>query len=224
MVYLIPRHSRYKARVGVVTMETVYTALLAIAAFILGAVPFSVIVGRWLLREDITTYGDGNPGAANVFKAGSTKAGLLAVFLDVAKGVPFVLVAYYVGHLSGPSLVGVGISAVLGHAFSPFLHWHGGKAIAVTFGVLLALPEHDMLLVFIIFMLIGFLTFESDAWIPIFGSTGVSIYLALTDGRSWGLLLMLLILAIFIIKHFEALHALPRFHGRLFRWVQSITH
>jgi glycerol-3-phosphate acyltransferase PlsY len=204
-------------------MDTILTGLLAIAAFILGAVPFSVIIGRWLLHEDITTYGDGNPGAANVFRAGGHKAGYLAVFLDVAKGVPFVLLTHTVLQLSGLAIIIVAVSAVLGHAFSPFLHGHGGKAIAVTFGVLLALPQHSVLLAFIIFMLIGFLVFESDAWIPILGSTGTSAYLALTEGPTWGLILMLFILVIFIIKHFEELHTLPRMRGRLFRWVQSIT-
>jgi len=57
-------------------MEVFYSALLVIAAFWLGACPFSVWVGRWLLGKDITNYGDGNPGAANVFRAGNVKIGL----------------------------------------------------------------------------------------------------------------------------------------------------
>jgi glycerol-3-phosphate acyltransferase PlsY len=205
-------------------MDTTYTVLLAIAAFLVGAIPFSVVVGRWLMRKDITTYGDGNPGAANVFRAGSIKMGLLAVVLDIAKGVPVVLLAHEVWNLYGVSLAIIGTCAVLGHAFSPFLRWRGGKAISVTFGVLLALPQRDILVVFIIFMVIGFLIMDTDSWIPILGSTGTSVYLFLTDGRSWTLLLMLCILAIFIIKHFESLRTLPRFHGRFLRWVQSRNH
>jgi len=205
-------------------MDTIYTVLLAIAAFILGAVPFSVIIGHWLLGEDITTYGDGNPGAVNVFRAGGHKAGYLAVVLDVAKGVPFVLLTHTALQLSGLSIIVVAVSAVLGHAFSPFLRWHGGKAIAVTFGVLLALPQHDVLVAFIACMLLGFLLIEVDAWTIIFGATGTLAYLAVARGSSWELLLMLFVLAILVIKHFDALHTLPHFRGRLFRWVQSITH
>jgi glycerol-3-phosphate acyltransferase PlsY len=204
-------------------MDVIFTILLAIAAFILGGVPFSVIIGRWLLREDITTYGDGNPGAVNVFRAGGHKAGYLAVFLDVAKGVPFVLLTHTILQLSGLSIIIVAVSAVLGHAFSPFLRWRGGKAIAVTFGVLLALPAHEVLLAFIAFVLLGFLLIDVDAWTIIFGATGTVAYLAVSKGSSWEPLLMLCILIILIIKHFEALHTLPRFHGRLFRWVHSIT-
>jgi glycerol-3-phosphate acyltransferase PlsY len=205
-------------------MDTVYTVLLAIAAFLLGAIPFSVIIGRWLLDKDITTYGDGNPGAANVFRAGGQKVGLLAVFLDIAKGVPFVLLAHTVLHLSDLSIIIVAISAILGHAFSPFLRWQGGKAIAVTFGVLLALPQHDILFAFMACTFLGFLLIEVDAWTVLFGATGTLAYLAVTRGSSWELLLMIFILAILAVKHFEALHTLPRFRGRLFRWVQSIIH
>ena len=130
-------------------MEIALTALLAVGSFCLGAVPFSVIVGRLFLGKNIREYGDGNPGAFNVFRAGGQKAGALAVFLDVAKGVPFVWLAHAKLGLPGLSLVSIGMGSVLGHAFSPFLRWQGGKAVAVSFGVLLALPQYDVLLTFI---------------------------------------------------------------------------
>ena len=75
-------------------MELRYFTILALCAFGLGACPFSLWVGRWFLGRDIRNYGDGNPGAVNVFRAGGRKAGLLAVLLDVAKGVPFVWLAH----------------------------------------------------------------------------------------------------------------------------------
>ena len=205
-------------------MAIVYTALLAVAAFLLGAVPFSVIIGRWLLDKDITGYGDGNPGAVNVFRAGGQKAGYLAIFMDVAKGFPFVFLAHTLVQLSELSVVIIAISAVAGHAFSPFLRWHGGKAIAVTFGVMLGLPHYEVLLAFIACIVLGFLLIEIDAWTVICGAAGTLAYLAITKGNSWEPLLMLLILAILAVKHFEALHTFPGFRGRLFRWVQSIIH
>ena len=141
-------------------VEIVFTILLAIAAFLVGAIPFSVIIGHWFLRKDVRHYGDGNPGAVNVFRAGGHKTGILAVIMDVAKGVPFVLLAHTVAGLGIVSVIIIGLCAILGHAFSPFLHWRGGKAIAVTFGVLLALPEHEILLAFIVFTVLGFLFIE----------------------------------------------------------------
>jgi glycerol-3-phosphate acyltransferase PlsY len=199
-------------------MGAVYTAWLAVAAFFLGAIPFSVVIGRLLLKKDITQYGDGNPGAVNVFRAGSIPLGLLAVVLDVAKGVPFVLVSHTVFGLSGISIVIIALGAVLGHAFSPFLHWQGGKAVAVTFGVMLGLlPQYDVLLSFIIAMLLCYIFVKIDAWKIIIGATGTLIYLTIVKGNSWEPLLMLCLLVILVIKHFEDLHTLPSFRPNLFR-------
>ncbi len=204
-------------------MELLLTALLALAAFLLAAVPFSVIIGRLAIGKDITRYGDGNPGAANVFKAGAHKVvGLLAVVLDVAKGVPLVLLSHALFGLPVLSTVLIAVSAVLGHAYSPFLHWHGGKAVAVTFGVMLGLPQYDVLLAFIIFVIIGFFLIEVDAWKIIFGAAATLAFLLITHGFSWEPLLLLLLASILVVKHYEALHTIPRFRGLLFRWVQAI--
>ena len=199
-----------------------YSILLVVFAFWLGACPFSVWIGRWLLGKDIRGYGDGNPGAANVFRAGGHKLGCLAVIMDVTKGIPFVFLAHSYFSLSDLAVVVVALSAVLGHAFSPFLKWRGGKAIAVTYGVLMALPQHEMLIAFAVFMVIGLLFIEVNAWTVIFGATGSLAYLAIARGGSWESLLMLCILAILALKHFEELHTFPGFRGRLVRWLQSL--
>lgn len=202
-------------------MDIVSTALLAVAGFILGAIPFSVITGRLALGKNIQEYGDGNPGAVNVFRAGSVKAGLLAVFLDIAKGVPFVFLAHAWLKLPDLSIVIVAMSAILGHAFSPFLRWHGGKAVSITFGVLVALPQHEAFFAFTALMIAGCLFVENDSWIPVLGATGTLAYLAITGGPSWVSLLMLCILALYVFKHFNNLRSLPRLHGRLIRWLET---
>lgn len=207
---------------GVSMMQMWLMILLAIAAFWLGACPFSVWIGRWFLGKDIRDYGDGNPGAANVFRAGGQKLGYLAVVLDIAKGVPFVFLAHSYFELSELAVVIVALSAILGHAFSPFLRWRGGKAIAVTFGVLLALPQHELLFVFICLVVLGFLFIEIDAWTVMFGASGTLAYLAITKGSSWESLFMLCVLAILAVKHFEELHTVPGAKGRLVRWLQTV--
>ena len=118
-------------------MELFWFIILAFAAFCLGACPFAIWIGRWKLGRDIREYGDHNPGAANVFKAGSIKWGFVAAILDIAKGVPFVLLSYLYFHFSEPQIYLVGLCAIAGHAFSPFLRFKGGKATAVTMGVLI---------------------------------------------------------------------------------------
>jgi glycerol-3-phosphate acyltransferase PlsY len=203
-------------------MDIAYTTLLAIAAFFLGAIPFSVIIGRWLLKKDITRYGDGNPGAANVFRAGSKKVGFLAVVLDILKGVPFVFIAHYVLKLPVLAPVIVAICAVLGHAFSPFLRWHGGKAIAVTFGTLLGLlPQYDVFLVFAIAMILAAFLIQNDAWGVVFAALASLIYFTVAKGYSWEPLLMLCLLIILVIKHFEGLNSIPHFGGRFSRMFRT---
>jgi len=223
MVYLILRKSRYRRNVvgDIGVMEAVYSAVLVVSAFWLGACPFSVWIGRWLLGKDIRDYGDGNPGAANVFRAGGRKSGSLALILDIAKGVPFVVLAHLLFGFSDLTVMVVGLSAILGHAFSPLLRLRGGKSIGVTFGVLIALPQSDMLITFAAFMFLGFLFIEIDAWIVMFGAVSSVAYLAITKGSSWELLFMLCVLAVFAVKHFDDLHSVPRVGGRLINWFQS---
>jgi glycerol-3-phosphate acyltransferase PlsY len=109
--------------------------LWIIIAFFCGALPLSVWLGRLALGVDITQYGDGNPGAANVWRTGGGRWGMLAVLLDFLKGAIPVGLAHYAAGLAGWSLAAVAIAPILGHAFSPFMGFHGGKALAVTFGV-----------------------------------------------------------------------------------------
>lgn len=205
-------------------VEVLYATLLAIAAFCLGACPFSVWVGWWLLGKDIRDYGDGNPGAANVFRAGGRKSGILAVILDVAKGVPFVAIAHSLFGLPEATVMVVAMSAILGHAFSPLLRFRGGKSVAVTFGVLLALPQHEMLLTFTAFLFLGFLLIEIDAWTVMLGPVGSLTYMVAARASSWELLFMLCVLVIFGIKHFNELQTIPRHKGRLIHWLQSRRH
>ena len=190
-------------------------------AFWLGACPFSVWVGRWCLGKDIRDYADGNPGAVNVFRAGGRKSGCLALTLDIAKGIPFVALAHSFFRLPEIVVVAVALSAILGHAFSPLLRFKGGKSIAVTFGVLLVLPNHEILIIFAAFMLVGFLFIESDAWIVMLGSAGSLAYLLATSGTSWESLFILSVFILLLVKHFGELKTVPRLKIRLIDWLQS---
>ena len=202
-------------------MEVHYFTLLVLSAFGLGACPFSVWIGRWVLGKDIRDYGDGNPGAANVFRAGGRKSGCLAAILDTAKGVPFVALAHSFFKFPEVAVMAVALSAILGHAFSPLLQLKGGKSVAVTFGVLSALPQHEMLITFAVFMFLGFLFIEIDAWTVMFGATGSLAYLLATRGGSWEALFMLCVLIVLAVKHFHELQTIPRYKVRLLAWLRS---
>lgn len=101
----------------------------------MGSIPFSYWLGRFALHKDIRDYGDGNPGAANAWRAGTWRVGVPAVLLDYLKGAVPVSLACYRHGVAGWALVPAALAPVVGHAFSPFLRLRGGKAIATTFGV-----------------------------------------------------------------------------------------
>ncbi len=107
--------------------------------FLSGSLPFSVWLGNLVLHTDIRRYGDGNPGATNVFRAGNFGVGMLALFLDMLKGAAPVALAHYLFSVDGWPLIPVILAPILGHAFSPFLRFRGGKAIASAFGAWTAL-------------------------------------------------------------------------------------
>lgn len=198
-----------------------YFTLLVLCAFGLGACPFSLWVGRWLLGKDIRDYGDGNPGAANVFRAGGRKSGFLALFLDIAKGVPFVFLAHSFFKLPEAAVLGVAMSAILGHAFSPILQLRGGKAVAVTFGAILALPQHDLLFALAGATFLGFLFIAVDAWVVIFGAAASATYVAVSRGGSWETLFMLGVLALLVLKFSGELKVVPRIRLKPFTWLRS---
>ena len=112
------------------------TALIwVLIGFLLGALPTSVWLGRLVLHTDIRSYGDGNPGGTNVIRAGGRELGLIVILLDMLKGAIPVALAYYAFRVDGWPLAPVILAPIAGHAFSPFLGFRGGKALATTLGV-----------------------------------------------------------------------------------------
>lgn len=106
-------------------------------AYLLGGVPFGLLIAR-RYGVDIQQAGSGNIGATNVWRCCGPKAGAPALLLDIAKGlVPTALaVRFFPGQ---PTLhVAVGGAAVLGHTFSPYLRFTGGKAVATSLGACVA--------------------------------------------------------------------------------------
>jgi len=107
-------------------------------AYLVGGIPFGLIVAKVLRGVDIRRLGSGNIGATNVLRAVGWKGGLAVLFLDAAKGFFPVLLAK---SLSGNPILAVaaGLASMLGHTFSPFLRFTGGRGVATGLGVVLAL-------------------------------------------------------------------------------------
>ena len=202
-------------------IDTAMVILLAAAAFFLGSCPFSLWIGRAKLRRDIRDFGDGNPGASNVFRAGGRSWGVIALIADTLKGMPFILLAEYVFGYAQPVGYLIAVCAVLGHAYSPFLRFHGGKALAVFGGTLLALGRWDIIISLAILLFIGFLFIYNDAWTVMCGMAGTLVYLSLTGADAWEIAYMAGITGILFMKHFQGLKVSPGTPGRLVNWIRS---
>lgn len=111
--------------------------LVAIGAYLLGSIPFGVLITRALGLGDLRGIGSGNIGATNVLRTGNKGAAAATLLLDGAKGAAAVLIAR---HVAGPEAALVaGGAAMLGHCFPVWLGFRGGKGVATFLGVLLAL-------------------------------------------------------------------------------------
>jgi glycerol-3-phosphate acyltransferase PlsY len=119
---------------------------LAAAAYLLGAIPFGLLIARGRAGVDLRQVGSGNIGATNVLRAVGKGAAALTLLLDMAKGV----LAVGIARALGASPLGVAlaaVAAVLGHVFPVFLRFRGGKGVATTLGVVLgAMPAVGLLL------------------------------------------------------------------------------
>ena len=167
------------------TMQGAVTAVFwTVLGLLLGAMPFSFWLGRLFLKTDIRRYGDGNPGALNAWRAGGWRVGVPALLLDFLKGAVPVGLAHFRFGISGWGLVPVALAPVLGHAFSPFLRFRGGKALAATFGIWAGLTLWEGPTLLGLFSGAFFLPQTADAWSSILGMLCFLAYLLLRQADS----------------------------------------
>lgn len=118
--------------------DWVLTASLVTGAYLIGSIPFAVVISKLFGLADPRSYGSGNPGATNVLRSGNKAAALLTLIGDAAKGWFAVWLA--AGWVHEPiTLACVTLAVFLGHLFPLFLGFKGGKGVATAFGVLLAI-------------------------------------------------------------------------------------
>jgi glycerol-3-phosphate acyltransferase PlsY len=118
------------------------TLLLIVAAYLIGSVSFAVVVSRAFGLPDPHEYGSGNPGATNVLRTGHRTAALLTLFGDAAKGFVAVLAAKALAPLVGApdyAVALVALAVFIGHLYPVFHRFAGGKGVATTAGIVLAL-------------------------------------------------------------------------------------
>ncbi|MEF9987501.1 MAG: glycerol-3-phosphate 1-O-acyltransferase PlsY [Christensenella sp.] len=127
-------------------MKILFFVLCAVIAYLLGSISFSYIFTKKIRHEDIREKGSGNAGTTNVLRNYGWGMGLLVFAGDVLKGLVAVIIGFYLAGDAGMCLAGV--FAIVGHNYSCFLHFKGGKGIAATIGVLLIIQTIPTLIIF----------------------------------------------------------------------------
>jgi len=175
--------------------------LFLILAFFLGSVPFGYIITYIFSKEDIRKVGSGNIGATNVSRKLGIVGGIFTFLLDSFKGFLAVwilsLVTFYPYYIGTAALL-----AVLGHMFTPFLSFKGGKGIATSFGVFLKIAPIPALISFLIFIIVLIL-FKYVSLASLISSSlfpPISYFFHLNE---WYIIYSVFICILIIIKHKE---------------------
>jgi glycerol-3-phosphate acyltransferase PlsY len=143
-------------------MFTLALIALLISAYFLGSVPFAIVTSRLLGLRDPRSYGSGNPGATNVLRSGNKTAAALTLAGDCFKGWLAVGIARALGF--SPELAALaGLAAFIGHVFSFFLHFNGGKGVATALGVLIGIAPLAALFSFGSWLLVALVSRYSSA-------------------------------------------------------------
>jgi acyl phosphate:glycerol-3-phosphate acyltransferase len=128
--------------------------LIPAAAYLLGSIPFGLILGKMFGAADVRKEGSGNIGATNVARVAGPLAGVLTLVLDAAKGAATVLLAGRYSNDSATWMMIAGLAALVGHCFPVWLKFKGGKGLATAAGVYLALCPPAFLGGLILFILV----------------------------------------------------------------------
>ena len=142
------------------------TVLLILIAYVLGSIPNALWVGKTFKNIDVREHGSKNTGSTNAARVLGAKLGIFTLILDILKGalptyLGIVLGANLLTRITGIDkldIIVIGMAAILGHTFSLFLKFKGGKAVATTLGVFLVLVPYAILILLVVFFVIFGLT------------------------------------------------------------------
>lgn len=175
--------------------------LTAVLGYLLGSIPFGVLVTRAMGLGDLRQIGSGNIGATNVLRTGNKGAALATLLLDGGKGAVAVLLARWL--LAEDAAQLAGLAAFLGHLFPVWLGFRGGKGVATFLGLLLALNWIVGAAVCLTWLVSAVLGRVSSIAALVAAATSALWILFLTDGS---LLLLCFVLTVLIyVRHWENL-------------------
>jgi len=132
-----------------------------IAAYLIGGIPFGLLLAKWFAKVDINKSGSKSIGATNVLRVVkqtnptlAKKLGIATVILDALKGAVIIIIAYFVG-LTDATLWAIAVLAVIGHCFSPYLNFHGGKGVATGVGVMLVMLPMETIIAIVVWIVMA---------------------------------------------------------------------
>jgi glycerol-3-phosphate acyltransferase PlsY len=180
-------------------IEEALGGMMAILGFLLGAVPFGIVVSQALDLPDPRTVGSKNVGFTNVLRVSGAKAGVLTLLGDMGKG--WLMGWAAMQWLSVESFIMVvALAPILGHVFSPFLNFRGGKGVATALGSVVGLsPKIGILLLLIWLGAVAIWRYSSGGALAAFGLFPV---VAIVDEQRQEFLVFALVVSVLIwIKH-----------------------
>ncbi len=134
--------------------------IFLLLSYLMGAIPSGYLVTNWLKKIDLRKFGSGNVGATNVTRVIGIKYGLLVAGFDILKGfLPVIIARYFLSpDVSICIIFLIGITAIVGHSWSVFLKFSGGKGVATTVGVILAVFPQGLIIFILIWIGLVLLT------------------------------------------------------------------
>ena len=132
----------------------IYNIILSfVFAYLIGSIPTSYLMGKIIKGIDIRDYGSGNVGATNALRVLGTKIGIITLLIDIGKGFFAVQIGkQLVSEPTNLFLIGTGLLAIIGHIFTIFLKFKGGKGVATSTGVFIALSPLPIAIALIVFV------------------------------------------------------------------------
>ena len=167
--------------------------IVGIASYLMGSIPFGLILTKVFLNKDIRDIGSGNIGATNALRTGNKLIGYSTLVLDVAKAIiPVIFVK-----INYPDLIYIAsLSAFLGHVFPVWLKFKGGKGVATYVGILFSI-SFLLGIVFVASWGIIFLLFRYSSLSSIISSISIPIYILITDQISNAIFFSIMFVLIF---------------------------
>ena len=186
-----------------------YTIAALVLGYLLGSIPFGLVLTRAAGLGDVRDIGSGNIGATNVLRTGNKGIAALTLLLDLLKGTAAVLIGHAIGALGGVAILAslvAGLAAFIGHTYPVWLGFKGGKGVATYIGVLLGLNWPGALAFCSVWLLVAILSRYSSLS-AIVAAVVTPIWL-LTVGDYATAILAALLSVLLIYKHRANIHRL----------------